>query len=584
MLPRDVVRRLADAPVSPWRERDDPRPEDGFQALYCALYEATGRRGLPMPAGFLLDPDRIAARVALPRCHPWMRPVGLHPRFGLLHGGGTGMCSLHAVPLVAPFGPVQLPQVGPPRPFSRDWAALFTRLLQLEDALACAWVLRVRLHGADRWRLAGDPWGVAQVVDEAIGAQQLARLRRAAPEVVVAPLDDEVIVGCPALEAVAQILAFAGAESLLVLPDARGVRAGWNGAVAPAPAPAYCFAPPEPAHALIAELLPDALEPAVRWTMSQAPHTTAQVRVAAGRAVAPRTAILAGASPRLERYLGRHGCVQVAALRSLDGVRRFCATEPAADGWETTLCRIEDEAGGLLFSPAWGLATPDRLGPWLVLEDRATLEPLGLATYEDEAGAPSPERAWPFVQVMGQELAVIGLVQERCDSALCVDRDGVISFLDHEFGSLTAQATSVRGMLEKWALREELHDGGFGLAGAPAITAPVDVGPEFAGAFGLAAVDAACDAVSGHHLAAGAWLQRRVGAPNHCPQTWLHTRDDALAVRVARRLRELHPEVPIHLRIGVDPADLAREAAFAGAGISGLVRRTWWDWGAFPRP
>jgi hypothetical protein len=277
----------------------------------------------------------------------------------------------------------------------------------------------------------------------------------------------------------------------------------------------------------------------------------------------------------------------VPALCSVAAIERWLTEEPAARGWDC-LIALERECGGLIFGPSWGLAAPDRIGPYLMLADRTSLEPLGLNAADEDFGDGQvpPEdcvqHPWPFLCRRRVELAVVGYQRENLNSALCADRAGTLYFADNEFGSLTPLAATMTGLLEKRALRWEVHDEGRGFGAEPALAMAVDAGEALAADLGFAPVAEACDRVSAWFVADGAalLLQRAVTAQE--PQTTLYTRDPERAVAVARALRAADREATLYVRISTaDPAADARRRALEGAGVEPLEARGWYGWGSW---
>jgi len=291
--------------------------------------------------------------------------------------------------------------------------------------------------------------------------------------------------------------------------------------------------------------------------------------------------ILDGASPRLLRYFARRGAVQVDALRSVEGTREWLRELETPD-W-AVLARIEEEAGGILLQPGWALEPPERIGPWIMHEDQSSLAPLGLAESEDDL--PAPSQPWPFVTTHGVQLAVIGLVYGRFENALCADARGWIYELDHELARLDPIAETMLGFFEKRALRAEQFGDGFGVAYHPAVVVPIALDPALLRDLGMSRVEEASDDVSSQHVSDTAWVDR---CPQHVcrdARTWLYSADHAFTVQAARAIREVHPELPIQIRVQVDAVSAARRAAFDSAAIPGIVQKGWWDWGNFdPAP
>jgi hypothetical protein len=313
------------------------------------------------------------------------------------------------------------------------------------------------------------------------------------------------------------------------------------------------------------------------WTTSQDERDLRQVRVEPRRVPITRPALIPGASPRLRRYLGRHGARIVESLRSVAAVEDWIADEPGAAGWDV-LVDVEREVGGLTLGPDWGLRAPDRFGPQLILRDRDSLAGLDHVEDEDreregEPGDPAPSgpRPWPLLRFAGVELAIVGVHQPRIDSPWCVDRRGLVYELDVEFCALRPEASSVVGMLEKYALFCERYAFGTGVATGPALRVATCVAPELPEALGLAPVPEASDGQSASWTDARAWLVSRPAHPVLGASTVLYTHDAQLCVRAAELLRAHAPALDVEILGGVDDHARRRREAIERAGIERVV-------------
>jgi hypothetical protein len=488
-------------------------------------------------------------------------------------------------------------------PFAESWGDWLAALIAIDDVLGAENVVWLRTGhdeaavtlwspGAGAW--ADLAWATsAQARDR--GRRVLERLEvapRQAPgahrseEMLVYDFGTELLVGCRTETGLVRIFDVATEEGLLVLPHAWGGERPYAARGHETDRPLYALGAatgarlsvgPFPAEASTTGVGPAEPPAPMVWTKTAGRDVLRQREIYPGRSLAGRPLILDGASPRLLRYFARRGAVQVDALRSVEGTRAWLR-ELGRPDW-AVLARLEEEAGGILLQPGWALEPPERIGPWVMHEDEASLAPLGLAESEDDP--PAPTQPWPFVTTHGMQLAVIGLMHGRFEDALCVDHRGWVYYLDHEFARLDPWAATVLGFFEKRALRAEQFGDGFGVASHPAAVVPIALDPGLLDTLGLTRVEEASDDVSSQHASDRAYVDRR---PQHAcrdARTWLYSADHAFAVRAVRTIREAYPELPIQIRVGSEPEPAARGVAFDAADIPGVVQKGWWDWGQF---
>jgi hypothetical protein len=584
--------RLRQAPVCPFPEDTGRIRVEHLRALEALRNEAGGQ-GLPMPGGFLLDPIEIEARMPMPspRFH-WQVPLAYHPRFGLIVGGAGGNGQLHLIHHAPHPWSHAGPTLGRGGFWSRNWRELVDRLFVLDDAMSCAYVVWVRVGWShdpnqplpDHWNaispVLGHQWRdrLRDFVDELRARPRLGKSKWTVSsrddDAFVIALGQDLLIACQDADDLARVLVLANDSRLPVQPESCNPDAprGKPDEVAEEAVLHRLDATGhEPRHELLVSRDGDDF----LWTWRQDGNVNRQERVSPG--FVPRTEHLPipAASPRLRRHLGRHGTCRVRRFHSIDATYDWLREyEPARD-WRV-LAQIETEVGGLVFTPQWGLTSPNRIGPWLVWNDRPSFEELCDIDDDDHEVRP-----FPFLRYAGVELAVVGIDRARIPSAYCVDRDGVVYYLDHEFMSLSPLATSVPKLLEKDALRWELYGDGVGIGSAPALAVRIAVDAGFATELGMREAPEASDAVSQLYLTPNADAQLVV-APERTaqsPSTTLFTRGSATAVRVARALRQRDSDEPIRVRITAgDPASDACKAALEAAGIDGLDFRGWYGW------
>lgn len=597
--------RLASCPTSPWG-RDAEVEDEAHRVALLMLFEACGGRGLPMPGGFLLDPHRIAERLApRPRLYAWQVLLGYHPLIGLLVGGGGGGAGRRSIDPSPRGWTTRDPTYGLERPVARSWPELIDYLFAVGDALARAHVLWVRIgerramgeRDARRWsrhRHALEARSVRRFarLAEALGVQDAFAHGVASVKVdarnatTVIALDDEALVASDDADAIERALRVISRAGELAVPHAFGGYRDGGRPEAPARGLCYAFpgddAPDEdasgvrlPRHRVLATRDAHAFD----WLWAQDGRVNVARRVEPGRSPAGAAPCLAGASARLHRALARRGAFIAEPLRSVEGVRAWL-DEQGHEGWDV-LGDIEARVGGLVLAPAFGLLEPDRLGPFAMLVDRASLEPLGLnapverdladgSTHASDLGP----RDWPFVCREGIELAVVGYENPRIDSAVCADAAGTLYVLDHEFDELTPRASDALVMLEKLALWTELHDERRGVAAEPAFALSLDLGDEVARGLGLARAAEASDRVSSTYLASGVALLLRHAHPLRPARTDVYASDPERAVALARGVRDAFADVTLHVRVGTSAAGAARRAAFVAARLPGNVEWT----------
>lgn len=591
-LPAPLLERLAQCAAIPWSVGSTAaEPGSLGHASVIEELRAALPRGQPMPAGVLLDSPAILARFpTLASRLGMLAPVGYHPRFGLFVANGLGKCQ--RVPIRRPTAAWSDHDVAfeAPLPFAQNWADWLAALIAIEDVLRCEYVVWART-GSDEATVAlwAPGEGAWSELAWATSSTRRERVRRVLERLEAKPLDasgahasdgalihdfeTELLVGCRSDADLARVLEVAKEDALLVLPHAWGGDRLYSARGPETERPLYELEPTRGERLTIGPL---AGAPVV-WTRSSGTNVIRQRHIPPRRSLASRPAILDGASPRLLRYLARRGAIQVDALRSVEGTREWLRELGARD-W-SVLERIEEEAGGILLQPAWALEPPERIGPWIMHEDRESLATVGLAESEDDP--PAPAQPWPFVTTHGMQLAVVGLLYARFENALCADICGWIYELDHEFGTLSPLAETMLGFFEKRAFRAEQFGDGFGLAQQPAAVVPLPLAPALLHDLGLSRVEEASDAISSQHISATAWVDRCAQHTCRDARTWFYSADHDFIVRAARLIRSAHPELPIQFRIGVDPVSAARRAAFDAASIPGTVPMDWWEWGQF---
>jgi hypothetical protein len=602
-LPAPLIERLAHCATLPWPPETSPlhRTLPGHSSFIRGL-RAELPCGQPLPAGVLLDAPAVSVRFpTLAQRLGVLAPVGYHPRFGLFVANDIGKCE--RIPIRRPTATWCAHDVAfeSPVPFARDWSDLLAALLAVEDVLHSDFVLWVQTGTGDAATALWSPGeGAWSDLAWAKSAERHERTRRVLDRLDVKPLAPsgahagygalvhdfgiELLIGCSTEGVLQRALEVASEENLLVLPHAWGGDRPYSAQGPETNRPIYVLETAGGGRLTVGPRLSanDASEATtatpsapIVWTRSAGSNVIRQRHVHPRRSLAGRPAVLDGASPRLLRYFARRGALQVDALRSVEGTREWLRALDALD-WNV-LERIEEEGGGILLQPGWALEPPERIGPWIMHEDQASLVPLGLAESEDDPRHAS--QPWPFVTTHGIPLAVIGLVYGRFENALCVDVRGSIYELDHEFASLQPLADTMLRFFEKRAFRAEQFGDGFGVAHHPAAVVPIALDPALLDELGLSRVGEASDDVSSQHVSDAAWVDRWPKHASRDARTWLYSADHAFTVDAARRIREAYPELQIQIRVGVDAVSAARRSAFDAAGIAGVQQTDWTNWG-----
>ncbi|MCX4242292.1 hypothetical protein [Paraliomyxa miuraensis] len=602
----DQRERLATCEVSPWTP-DDAMVDDDHAAVLVRLFEVTGERGLPLPGGFTLDPGALEVLTLPTPLFDWQRPLAYHPLFGLLVGHSSGQAALWSMAPAWHTWTTREPTLSQTlRHAARSWPELLDLALGLGDALGRAYVLWIRLGEArPLGELDATRWHLHRHALEAQRADHWRRLARALAianphEVgVVASRDEttlamafgaEALVASDDPDAIERALRCTSAAAELAAPHAFGERRGHG--LSPSPAHGLCYALPDhegDGTRVVAQREGTAFV----WSFDHRGQASQRLVVEAGHSPGGCVPRLDGASPRLRRALARIGAFTAPSLRSVEGVQEWLEARRSADAWRV-LTDVEAQVGGLVLGPSWGLTSPDRLGPYLVLRDRRTLEAMGLNApldadpdHDDAPPADLVAHPWPFVCRRGILLAVIGHANPRIESAYCVDADGTVYFLDHEFDDLRVLAVDARTMLEKTALFTELRAEGLGPMMHAALAVTLDVGEALPAALGLLRVEEASDRVSSTWVTEDAMMLVHHAHRIRPAATELFIMAPDRAVALARGLRAaLPPDAPIRVRYNdANPASLARKRALLGSRIDGLdwtPDHRWGRWEADP--
>lgn len=595
-LRADQLERLAQERVSPWHSSHPLEPDHSRKLE--ELWRATGERGLPMPGGFLLDPLTIARRMPLyePRSR-WDGLLAYHPRFGLVTGYERGAACLRSVSHALSERSLEPPRLGRPYPVASNWRELLDWLFAIGDLEAMPYVSWIRVgdwqipeHSFpdERWRpfwrvldeqrrahLHGLAalYGRAEPAREVLFATSGPLYPRDDDSVCILALDDAALVGCREAADMERAFEYAGGQRLLARPEAWGGEYLGTGE-APREGRIYALASGFSNDYQILVRREGAL---FDWSLAHAGRPDWGRKVHPNRVPAAEAAILAGASARLERYLGHQGVCRIPSLCSVAGLEHWLSANDGK-GWECLLA-IEEAFGGLFLGAHSDLAAPDRLGPFLLLQDRESLEWRGLnqpAEPDQFTPRDREQLPWPFVRRLGIDLAVIGLHEPPWDSALCVDRTGTTYLLDQENGRLAVLAEGVLGMLEKRALNRELYGRGSGLMATRPLTVAPEVDWDLARRLELTRVEEASDAVSAYYLGDDILLLTRFAHPAQKAETLVYTRTPTRAVEVTRALRERYPDRTI--RVEVSPNHAEPRRLFEDARIEGLVFVRPGDW------
>ncbi|WP_437760528.1 hypothetical protein [Sorangium sp. So ce1389] len=502
------------ATVTAWTPDEAPTAvPQSVRALEAALYEATGRRGLPVLAGWVLG--HAAASALLTRPPPGRDRVLIaeHPqRYAIfLDQKGRALSSGH-----------------PPQELADDPAALVERLVALDSWADPAFCLVAR----GRWGKAlGRELGISSV-GRAMGQGLWVAPGRA----LIEEQWSETTIACASADDVARCARFAARKDIALRFAAS------HAELAPLSDAADGSAVLETVYARE--------EHGGTWQIDARSAGAGFVQrlerygdVIDRRDIAPRRVTLAsalvpgGASPRLARYAVRALLGRAASLTSTEGLSRHLA-EGGHRGWDVLL-HIEEHLGGLVQEPPWPGPPRMRFGPWLTLKLEEELDVEGRGDSPDAEASP---RDFPFLRWGEHELCLVGTLEQ--DQDLSVDAGGFVYQGDREIAHLRCLAQSALGMLEKTALVDERLSGWGRLA---ALVVDRDLGAEFAEQASAARVDEASDAVSAHHVGALSWIYRQPEIGPNRAETRIVAKTLEELVRLARLARELAPAAQLRV-------------------------------------
>ncbi len=490
------------------------------RALEATLYEATGRRGLPVLAGWVLG--HAAASALLKRPHPETRDrvlVAEHPlRYAIfLDQSGRALSSEH-----------------PPHVLADDPASLVERLVTLDSWADPAFCL----VALGRWGKAlGRELGVPP-----IGRAMGQGLWVAPGRALIEEQWSETTVACAAADDVARCLRFAARKDIAMrfLAPRRF----------PAPRAEPTPRPNDSDESAVLETVYLREEHGGTWRIDARPAGAEFVQrlerygdVIDRRDIAPRhvtvtsASVPKGASPRLARYIVTAPLGRAASLTSVESLSRHLA-ETGCRGWDVLL-DIEEHLGGFIQEPPWPGPPTMRLGPWLVVKLEEELDVEGRGDSPDAEASP---RAFPFLRWGGHELCLVGTLDQ--DQDVSVDPHGFVFLGNREIGELSCLSQSVLGMLEKTALVDERLSGWGRLA---ALVVDRDLGDDFVEQARTTRVDEASDAVSAHHVGALSWIRRQPELGPNRAETRIVARTSEELVRLARLARELAPAAELHV-------------------------------------
>lgn len=248
---------------------------------------------------------------------------------------------------------------------------------------------------------------------------------------------------------------------------------------------------------------------------------------------------IAGASPRLERYLVKRRISRLTRLHSPEQLARWL-TRTNAQGWEVLL-GIEELLGGLVGEYDWLDAANLRFGPWLVVQIEQELR-----EEHREPSDPSETR-WPFFHLRDHlgdtELCLVGTFRQR-DHDIAVDRLGRIYFWNAETDEVRIMGATGLGMLENFALVDELRSS-WNLG--PWITVEADLGATFAERAGLMRAPGSSDEFIEDYLGPGCWIRRRKAVSLLPPETYIAATTAEAALQIAKLAREHAPASLMHV-------------------------------------
>ncbi|AGP35910.1 hypothetical protein [Sorangium cellulosum] len=484
------------------------------RSLEAALYEATGRRGIPVLAGWVLG--HAAASGLMNRPDPATRDrvlIAEHPlRCAIfLDQNGRALSSEH-----------------PPRVLAGDPASLVDRLVALDSFRDPAF----SLVALGRWGKAlGRELGIPP-----IGRSMGQDLWIAPGRALIEEQWSETTVACVAADDVARCLRFAARKDIAVCFSASQPE------TAPPPLLADEAAGLESIyireeHGRTARIDARPMGAGFVQRLERYGDVVDRREIAPRRVIVTSSPALKGASPRLARYAVSAPLGRAARLTSVEGLSTYLA-EMGCRGWDVLL-HVEAHFGGLIRESLWPGPPRMRLGPWLALRLAEELEAEGRG---DSPDAEELSRAFPFLRWGEHELCLIGTLDQ--DQDLSIDPRGFVFLGDREIGQLSCLAQSVLGMLEKTALVDERVNGWGRLA---ALVVDRDLGGDFAEQAGTTRVDEASDVVSAHHVGELSWIHRVSELGPNRAETRIVARISEELVRLARLARELAPEAKLRV-------------------------------------